>query len=378
MENIKKEDLVAENDDFFKDDHKNGDIGDDIIKEVEPVEKIDEKEKDLGEGGNDDNFWEDGNENVEVENTVPNGEGVESVDEVLSALKHLKDKKFINFTEDELSNVEDKGFFLEEKLKQLLENNVKDVFGKLPDSLKEINKYVYNGGNINDYITNLMNNQVDLSPDMDIENENNQVLILKKLLEKEGFDNDDIETQIEYYKEKDNLGSIAKTKFKNWSNDYNNKQKELSVQQELRNTEELKRFNEYKDNLQDIVNNSETIGDIKLPDRAKKNIIPYITQKSFQLEDGTTISQRDNDLYEVLKSPKGSLQLAYLLQNLNEDKTFNFKQLESRVKTKITREIQNNVKNSVNNRPKVGKAPIHMPMDTQNLNAHILKHFGKK
>jgi len=273
----------------------------------------------------------------------------------ISTVNYLKEKGIIDFELEEDEELTDNlaEDILEDEFEKGIENRVEELFKDLPKVLKDLNKYAINGGDLNTFFNSIKTkNSSKINSELNLEKQENQELITKEILKDEGYDDDYIETQIEFLKDSDKLKMFSEKKFNKWKIENDKKQESILKEQEKVKQKEKEDFRKYRNNVTKLVNNSNEIGNIKLSRKDKKELPGYITDKNIQLQNGAIISQRDNDLYEVLQDETASLQLAYLLKNRNKDKTFNFKNIETIVRTKVTKEVKENVRRNKTNTPK--------------------------
>lgn len=271
-----------------------------------------------------------------------------------STLNFLKDKGLVDFEleEGEELTPELADEILEDKFEEGIENRIEELFGELPQIVKDINKYAINGGDLNKFFRTVASKSSEkITPDIDLSKEENQELVVKEILSKEDNDDEYIDTQLEFLKDSGKLKMFAEKKFEKWKKSNEKEQQALVKQQEEAKRIQKENLRKYKNSLNKLVT-SEDIGTIKLSRVDKREIPSYIADKTIKLENGATITQRDKDLYEVLQNETASIQLAKLLRSRNKDGSFNFKDIETIVKTKVAREVKENVRRNKANTPK--------------------------
>ena len=226
----------------------------------------------------------------------------------------------------------------------LVEERVEELLNDLPDAIKELNKYVLNGGDWRE-ILSVMNKSV-TELDLDIEKEHNQELLLRKILKEEGNDEEEIETQIEYLKETGKLKAIAVKKYNKIEEQKKEDAQNLLKQQELLAKQEKENIKLAKEKAKTFLEKNEIKGlDITVKD--KSEIPSYVLDKTVKLKNGTYITPLQYELfYELPKNEAAFLQLAVLIRNRNTDGTFNFSNIERKIRTELTKELKDNIRNT--------------------------------
>ena len=70
-----------------------------------------------------------------------------------------------------------------------------------------------------------------------------------------------------------------------------------------------------------------------------------MNDRAVALQNGAEITEMQKELfYELPKNETAMIQLAILLRNRNEDGTFNFESIINKTKTKLTKDIKDNVR----------------------------------
>lgn len=290
-------------------------------------------------------------ENIQTENII-NEIKEEYVQESLniSVLNNLKEKGFIDYELEEGEELTEAlaEELIEEKLEESVENRVKDLLNDLPDLAKEIIQYSLKGGNVNDFISNLQsNNSINL--EINLDKEENQILVLKQLLKLEDKDDEEIETEIEYLKDSNKLKLISEKKFNKYKVELANNKKELLEEQEKEIENQKKLIKESKNKISTFLSKTEELDGIKFSKEDKKVLPSYMNDKTVKLQNGTTITQMQKELfYDLPKNETALIQLATLLKNRNEDGTFNFDSIVKSTKTKVVQEVRQDLRRNKN------------------------------
>lgn len=278
-----------------------------------------------------------------------------NVSSSVSTLTFLKEKGFIDFeleegeelTEDIAEDI------LEDKFDESIENRIDELFSELPDVVKQINKYALQGGDISKFLGTLTKqNKVGISPSLDLESESNQELVVKSMLEDQGFDEEYIETNLEFLKDSGKLKTTATKQFEVWKKNNQKQQEALLRQQEEAVKKNKEAIRKEKAKLSTILGEVEEIKGLKLSKTDRKEIPSYLLDRNFKMENGSTISAFHKDIMEAMSNETTSIQLAKLLRNRNKDGSFNFKELEMITKTKIAQEVKDNIRRNKTNTPK--------------------------
>lgn len=321
-------------------------IADELFTDTEIDEEVETEVDDEPSGEND---IEKENTSDEVKKkTTPKATSV-------STIELLKEKGLIDYELEEGEELTEElaDNLIEDKFDEGVDNRIEELFGELPDIVKQLNKFAMNGGDVNKFFNQIATTSAStLKVGMDLEKEENQEIAIRQILKAEDNDDDYIDSQIEFLKDSGRLKSFAEKKYNKWEESENRKQQELFNKQANLKKKQKEQLREYKKNLTRLVSETEDLGEIKLSRRDRKDLPSYVADKNIKLQNGALISQRDKDLYEVLQDEKASLQLAYLLRNRNKDKSFNFKNIETLVTTKVAKKVKENVRRNKTNTPK--------------------------
>lgn len=290
--------------------------------------------------------------------------------------KEEKSDFFSNFEEDEEDEEEndedkrkesssvveyfkEKGYYNEEKDGELepddlfdkaVESRMEEMFSELPDIAKQFNKFVTKGGDPEQFfktIASEYSQSPELTEDLDITDKKNQELVLRTMLAKDGNDQEEIDAQIEYFKDSGKLESISKKKFEKWKEQKNKTAEKLAQQKAQDAIEEKRRLREDKRELSSYLQKNDKIGDIPFTPHDKAKLASYMIDKSVSLKDGRKITEFQKDLYyELPKNQDAFMQLGVMMRNRNEDGTFNFEAIKEELETKISGKARKNIRNT--------------------------------
>ena len=262
----------------------------------------------------------------------------------------LKEKGLIEFEleEDEELTEEKASEIIEDKFEEAIELRMKELFEELPSEVKALNNYIIKGGSFNQYLATVMQSQnVGISADIDLTEESNQELVIRQMLKSEEYDQDYIDTQIEFLKDSGKLEAFSKAQFTKWKKDNEAVQTQLAKSQADAALKEKERIRKEKKQDSAFLTENDAIGFLTFSKEDKKQLPSYMNDKTVKLQNGATITQFQKELfYDLTESKEAMIQLAVLMRNRNEDGTFNFESVAKNTKTKVTKEVKENVRRS--------------------------------
>jgi len=267
--------------------------------------------------------------------------------DVISAVNLLKEKGLIDFELEENQELDEDtaSELLEDKFEEAIESRVEELFTDLPDIVKQIVKYAKDGGNLDNLFENLAKTkQVPINKNLDLSDEKNQEFVIRNVMKQEGNSEEEINSLIEYYKDTGKLESISQVKFEKFLERQQKQEKRILTEQSQRKREEEQRIKEEKLRLTQELKTTEEIKGFKLDLKDKKELPSYLLDKRIKLENGGVISEFHKDIYEAMANQTTALQLAKLLRNRNQDGTFNFSNIETIAKTKLAKEVKDNLR----------------------------------
>lgn len=287
-------------------------------------------------------------ESQETENTETSAEddkeNKDTANDSVLAVKVLKEKGLIDFELEEGTELtpEIAEEILEDSFEEKVEQKIKDLFDELPQVVKDLNTYVLKGGDVKQFFNTIAKqNEVGITPDIDLSEEANQELVIRNHLKSEGYDEDYIESQIEFLKDSNKLERIAEVHFNKWKKNYEKERAKLVEEQKERERREKENRREFKKEITNFINETENLNGLKLSKEDKKVLPQYMTDRSIKLENGNVITPMQKDLYEALRDKNKVVLLAKLLKN-----GFNFKDIELNAETKVTKKIKENIRRS--------------------------------
>jgi len=341
-------------DDFFNDGPEiiDGTSAEDVVAKIEDEEKEEpgkEKEKEVKPEDNID--WDDDNPNpdatdVETPGAAPKRGGKEQTNSTIAAAQLLMDKGIVDYELEEGEELDEDTALelLEEGFESGVENRISELLGGLPNELQALNKYVLNGGDMNDFLSkmNTMGASTGITATLDISNEKNQELVVRQMYEDEGMDDDFILAKASNFKDTGKLEAFAKKRFEKWKEQDSKVSQQAAQQQELQAKAQREKARQYYSSLKTAVNGE--FEGIKLSAKDKAEIPGFMTDRNIKLSNGAVVTPFNQNLMEVLQNETASIQLAKLLRDRKKDGTFDFSQLEKVAATKVTKEIKDNIR----------------------------------
>ncbi len=295
-------------------------------------------------------------EEEEEENPTPNGnkpdnEDPESETEIdsVATLNALKSRGLLEYEleEGEELTEEKAEAIIEDSFDGMFEERIEELFENVPDILKEMNKFVIKGGDINTYLQTIAaQNSAGLSENMDLEDEANQELVIRHGLKEEGYDDEYIESQIDFLKDSKRMEKHSQTHYKKWNDKRVKEQKALlKAQEDAINADKLQR-REHKSKLSTFLKENEEVTGFTVTKEDRKVLPNYMSEKTVQLNNGNQITGMQKDLMRVLSSPTGSIQMAKLLRTASESGELNFEEIKKDTETKVVKKVRDNVRRS--------------------------------
>lgn len=298
----------------------------------------------------------------ELENTIPEAEKPgetkpEGEDESpttlegdsITTLNLLKGKGFIEYELEEGEELTDEkaGEILEDSLDGLFEERIEELFKDVPDIVKEMNKFVLKGGDINVFLqTVATQNTTGLTEGMDLEDEANQELIVRHGLKEEGYDDEYITSQIEFLKDSKQIEKISTKQFKKWED--KNKAEQTAILQSQKTKQDLDKTQRraLKAKVTTFLDETEEVTGFTVTKEDRKVLPNYMSDRTVKLDNGNQITGMQKDLMRVLNSPTGSVQIAKLLKTASEEGELNFEEINKTTETKVVKKVRENVRRS--------------------------------
>ena len=340
-------------DNFFNDGPEiiDGTSAEEVVAKIEDEEKESGKEKEKEVKIEDNIDWDDDNPNpdatdVETPGAAPKKGEKTQVNSTIAAAQLLMDKGIVDYELEEGEELDEETALelLEEGFESGVENRISELLGGLPNELQALNKYVLNGGDMNDFLSkmNTLGASTGITATLDISVEKNQELVVRQMYKDDGMDDDFIDTQLESLKDTGKLEAFAKKRFEKWKEQDSKVSQQAAQQQELQAKAQREKARQYYSSLKTAVNGE--FEGIKLSAKDKNEIPGFMTDRNIKLSNGAVVTPFNQNLMEVLQNETASIQLAKLLRDRKKDGTFDFSQLEKVAATKVTKEVKDNIR----------------------------------
>ena len=340
-------------DQFFNDGPEviDGTSAEEVVAKIEDEEKESGKEKEKEVKPEDNIDWDDDNPNpdatdVETPGAAPKKGEKTQVNSTIAAAQLLMDKGIVDYELEEGEELDEETALelLEEGFESGVENRISELLGGLPNELQALNKYVLNGGDMNDFLSkmNTLGASTGITATLDINVEKNQELVVRQMYKDDGMDDDFIDTQLESLKDTGKLEAFAKKRFEKWKEQDSKVSQQAAQQQELQAKAQREKARQYYSSLKTAVNGE--FEGIKLSAKDKNEIPGFMTDRNIKLSNGAVVTPFNQNLMEVLQNETASIQLAKLLRDRKKDGTFDFSQLEKVAATKVTKEVKDNIR----------------------------------
>lgn len=306
-------------------------------KKEETVEEVNIKEAETQE---EEDLFEDFKEEEKVLKEVEDEETKEtnsklSSNDIRNSLQYLIQQGVVE--EEELPEDVDEDYLVD-TINKTVERRFEESIQSLPEEVKNIIKYVHNGGKLKDII-DTYSETFEIDENIDMSDTKNQEKVLKYLMMEDGEEDEElIDANIEFLKESGKLASISQKKFDKWKEEreeYTRRQiEEQQKQKQLARENQIK----FKRDLNEILSKNNEIKGLNISAKEAKDLPSYISDNSIKLQDGRTISPFYKDLFEALKDQEKIIALAKILKN-----DFDFSDLKKGIVTKSTREIKKDI-----------------------------------
>jgi hypothetical protein len=258
-----------------------------------------------------------------------------------TTLAFLKERGLVDYEEDSENPLsdEDAENLIEDSWEAALEKEVESTIKELPDELKQLIKFASKGGDVGQLLGKMVQHATSgINKNSDIENEDVQVLAVTMDLRNQGHDQEYIDAQIEFLKEKDKLEGIAKKSF-----DKIVAEQEAETEGQVERQKQVldnkkKAAREYKNNITTHINSLEDAGGLPISKQDKTVLPTYISEPTVELQDGRFVSEMQADLFKVMADKDKIVLLAKLLKS-----DFDFSAIERKKQTAAARGIKDEI-----------------------------------
>ena len=261
-----------------------------------------------------------------------------------NTLEFLKEKGLVDYELEEGTELTD------DLADEILEDNwdasiiagVEETIKDLPDALKELIKYSAKGGDFTELLSKMTTQTVSgINKDTDMEIESNQILAVSLDLKDQGYDQEYIDTQIEFLKDSGKLAGISKKSFDKKIAKQDSDIQETIKQTEKRREAEKEAQKSYKKDISVQISSLDDIKGLVLNKQDKEILPSYISDANIKLQDGRVVTKFQQELFSIF----GDKEQTILLAKLVKDK-FDFSSITNKEITKQAKSIRENIQNN--------------------------------
>jgi hypothetical protein len=253
-------------------------------------------------------------------------------------LEFLKEKGLVDYELEDGKELteEEAEHLIEDSWEKALESEVEATIKDLPQDIKDLIKFASKGGNVGELLGKMVQHATSgITKNSDIENEDVQVLAITMDLRNQGYDQEYIDSQVEFLKDSGKLGNISK---KSFDKIVAEQEAETAgqVQRQKENVEiRKKQAREYKTNITTHINSLNEMGGLPISKQDKTILPTYISEPTVELQDGRYVSEMQADLFKVMADKDKIVLLAKLLKT-----DFDFSAIERKKQTQAARGIK--------------------------------------
>lgn len=157
-------------------------------------------------------------------------------------------------------------------LTNLVEENSKPSFAN--DEIKALNEFVTNGGKLEDYFKSTAAG-VDVNS-VDIDEEVNQVAVLKEYFKVQGVEDDKIKKRIDRYRDTGVLEEEAGDALELLKKHRAQEQQKLLMEQQNLAATQAKTQQKFINDVKEVIDSLDTVGGVKVTPAEKAKLMPYI------------------------------------------------------------------------------------------------------
>ena len=258
-----------------------------------------------------------------------------------STLEFLKEKGLVDYQlgegeelTDELADAK-----LEDFLESSIDAGVEETIKELPQEIKDLIKFASKGGNPMDLLAKMANQvKSGITKDSDINEESVQILALSQDLRDQGYDQETIDTQIDFLKESGKLAAMGKKAFEKIT-----AKQEADIAEEVQKVADQKearkkQARDYKVKITSHINGLTEVGGMPISKKDKESLPSYISEPTVELQDGRVISELQAGLFKVMADENKIVLLAKLIKS-----DFDFSAITRAEQTTVSRGVKENL-----------------------------------
>lgn len=254
--------------------------------------------------------------------------------------KDLKNNGLFNHVDiNEEDDLTEEDFFelQKEDYEKEINSRIEEWVKELDNDAKDFISFKRKGGRTEDFL-NYLNKNKTIFLDGDLEDENYQDYLLRDKLQSEGWDDEEIEENLENLKNKGKKLQLAQKHYKKISQEINKERENILRQQEQQQQLAKIREEEYKQELKENLNSNNNFKGFSINNKDKNKIFNFITERAYKTEDNVKLTGFQKSLNEAIRDKEKVVILSHLLMN-----DFDLSNFEKQVVTKKTKEIKNNL-----------------------------------
>lgn len=259
-------------------------------------------------------------------------------------LEFLKEKGLVDYELEEGKELseEEAEHLIEDSWEKALEAEVEATIKDLPQDIKDLIKFASKGGDVGELLGKMVQHATSgITKNSDIENEDVQVLAVTMDLRNQGYDQEYIDSQVEFLKDSGKLGLISKKSFDKIV-EQQDAETAGQVQRQKESSElRKKQAREYKTNITTHINSLNEMGGLPISKQDKTTLPTYISEPNVELQDGRFVSEMQADLFKVMADKDKIVLLAKLLKT-----DFDFSAIERKKQTQAARGVREAVERS--------------------------------
>ena len=253
-------------------------------------------------------------------------------------LEFLKEKGLVDYElEDgkELSE-EEAEHLIEDSWEKALESEVEATIKDLPQDIKDLIKFASKGGDVGELLGKMVQHATSgINKNSNIEDENVQVLAVTMDLRNQGYDQEYIDSQIEFLKDSGKLGLISEKSYNRIIAEQEAETAGQVERQKIVLDNKKKQAREYRSNITTHINSLNEAGGLPISKQDKTVLPTYISEPTVELQDGRYVSEMQADLFKVMADKDKIVLLAKLLKT-----DFDFSAIERKKQTQAARGIK--------------------------------------
>lgn len=259
-------------------------------------------------------------------------------------LEFLKEKGLVEFELEEGEELTEElaENLLEDSWENALDSAVEDTIKELPQEVKDLIKFASKGGDVNEFLSNLTQNaSTGVTKNSDISKESVQIAAITLDLKKQGYDQEYIDSQIDFLKGSDKLQNIAEKAYNKIiaEQEKESSDKIASLKEAQENRKKQARI--YKGNITTHINSLAEVKGLPLTKKDKAELPDYISEPTVELQDGRYVSELQADIFKVMADKDKIVLLAKILKT-----DFDFSPIERKQQTAVSRDFKSKVENT--------------------------------